>query len=59
MDSLSLEIKTYDSVDSLVQYSDGEQSHFNEDGSFIGAYTESKEKNPEEGNAHIQSVRCK
>ncbi|KAM3915225.1 neural cell adhesion molecule L1-like protein isoform 1-T2 [Leptodactylus fuscus] len=56
MDSLSLDIKTYDSVDSLVQYSDGEHSHFNEDGSFIGAYTESKEKNPEDGNTHIQSV---
>ncbi|XP_056380110.1 neural cell adhesion molecule L1-like protein [Hyla sarda] len=57
MDSLSLDIKTYDSVDSLVQYSDGEHSHFNEDGSFIGAYTESKEKNPEDGSIHIQSVR--
>ncbi|XP_069823244.1 neural cell adhesion molecule L1-like protein isoform X2 [Dendropsophus ebraccatus] len=56
MDSLSLDIKTYDSVDSLVQYSDGEHSHFNEDGSFIGAYTESKEKNPEDGSAHIQAV---
>ncbi|KAM4022402.1 neural cell adhesion molecule L1-like protein isoform 1-T4 [Anomaloglossus baeobatrachus] len=56
MDSLSLDIKTYDSVDSLVQYSDGEHSHFNEDGSFIGAYTESKEKNPEDGAAHIQSI---
>ncbi|XP_075689887.1 neural cell adhesion molecule L1-like protein [Rhinoderma darwinii] len=56
MDSLSLDIKTYDSVDSLVQYSDGEHSHFNEDGSFIGAYTESKEKNPEDGNTHVQSV---
>ncbi|XP_066452410.1 neural cell adhesion molecule L1-like protein isoform X2 [Eleutherodactylus coqui] len=56
MDSLSLDIKTYDSVDSLVQYSDGEHSHFNEDGSFIGAYTESKEKNAEDENKHIQSV---
>ncbi|CAJ0931519.1 unnamed protein product [Ranitomeya imitator] len=59
MDSLSLDIKTYDSVDSLVQYSDGEHSHFNEDGSFIGAYTESKEKNPEDGTPHIQSVHSK
>ncbi|XP_077134184.1 neural cell adhesion molecule L1-like protein isoform X1 [Ranitomeya variabilis] len=59
MDSLSLDIKTYDSVDSLVQYSDGEHSHFNEDGSFIGAYTESKEKNPEDGTLHIQSVHSK
>ncbi|XP_075039177.1 neural cell adhesion molecule L1-like protein isoform X2 [Mixophyes fleayi] len=56
MDSLSLDIKTYDSVDSLVQYSDGEHSHFNEDGSFIGAYTESKEKGPEEENVQIQSL---
>ncbi|KAM9324473.1 neural cell adhesion molecule L1-like protein [Gastrophryne carolinensis] len=50
MDSLSLDTKTFDSVDSLVQYSDGEHSHFNEDGSFIGAYTESKEKGTEEQN---------
>ncbi|XP_040262582.1 neural cell adhesion molecule L1-like protein [Bufo bufo] len=57
MDSLSLDIKTYDSVDSLVQYSDGEHSHFNEDGSFIGAYTESKEKHLGDGNTHIQAVR--
>ncbi|XP_063796713.1 neural cell adhesion molecule L1-like protein isoform X2 [Pseudophryne corroboree] len=56
MDSLSLDIKTYDSVDSLVQYSDGEHSHFNEDGSFIGAYTESKEKHPEEENVKVQSL---
>nr|DBA18742.1 TPA: hypothetical protein GDO54_016954 [Pyxicephalus adspersus] len=48
MDSVSLDIKTLDSVDSLVQYSDGEHSHFNEDGSFIGAYSESKDKGPDE-----------
>ncbi|XP_077308363.1 neural cell adhesion molecule L1-like protein isoform X3 [Lithobates pipiens] len=56
MDSLSLDIKTLDSVDSLVQYSDGEHSHFNEDGSFIGAYRESKEKDQDEENASVQHL---
>ncbi|XP_053576907.1 neural cell adhesion molecule L1-like protein [Bombina bombina] len=37
-------IKACESMDSLAQYSDGDQQ-FNEDGSFIGAYNEAKEKN--------------
>ncbi|XP_053325192.1 neural cell adhesion molecule L1-like protein isoform X2 [Spea bombifrons] len=44
MNSISVDMKSYDSVDSLVQYSDEEHQQFNEDGSFIGEYTESKEK---------------
>ncbi|XP_077429901.1 neural cell adhesion molecule L1-like protein isoform X3 [Vanacampus margaritifer] len=41
--SLSREIKAGDSGDSLVDYA-GEDTHFNEDGSFIGEYAGRKEK---------------
>ncbi|KAM8930742.1 neural cell adhesion molecule L1-like protein [Pelodytes ibericus] len=54
LNSLSLDIKSYDSVDSLVQYSDDEHQQFNEDGSFIGAYIEAKEKSPGEVNETTQ-----
>uniref|UniRef100_A0A8D0HGG8 Neural cell adhesion molecule L1-like protein n=1 Tax=Sphenodon punctatus TaxID=8508 RepID=A0A8D0HGG8_SPHPU len=42
--SLNTEIKTTESADSLVDYGEGDHGLFNEDGSFIGAYTGSKEK---------------
>ncbi|XP_067398758.1 neural cell adhesion molecule L1-like protein isoform X3 [Emydura macquarii macquarii] len=42
--SLNGDIKATESADSLVDYGEGDQGMFNEDGSFIGAYTGSKEK---------------
>ncbi|XP_053234142.1 neural cell adhesion molecule L1-like protein isoform X1 [Podarcis raffonei] len=42
--SLNMDIKTAESADSLVDYGDGDHRMFNEDGSFIGAYTGCKEK---------------
>ncbi|XP_060622312.2 neural cell adhesion molecule L1-like protein isoform X1 [Anolis sagrei] len=42
--SLDMDIKTAESADSLVDYGDGDHRMFNEDGSFIGAYTGCKEK---------------
>uniref|UniRef100_A0A8C5QF83 Cell adhesion molecule L1 like n=1 Tax=Leptobrachium leishanense TaxID=445787 RepID=A0A8C5QF83_9ANUR len=48
--SLSSGSKSYDSVDSLVEYSDEEHHQFNEDGSFIGAYNNSKDKTSREVN---------
>ncbi|XP_062977868.1 neural cell adhesion molecule L1-like protein isoform X2 [Elgaria multicarinata webbii] len=42
--SLDMDIKGAESADSLVDYGDGEHRMFNEDGSFIGAYTGCKEK---------------
>uniref|UniRef100_A0A8D2LWW6 Neural cell adhesion molecule L1-like protein n=1 Tax=Varanus komodoensis TaxID=61221 RepID=A0A8D2LWW6_VARKO len=42
--SLGMDIKAAESADSLVDYGDGEHRMFNEDGSFIGAYTGCKEK---------------
>ncbi|MEE6501930.1 hypothetical protein FKM82_004357 [Ascaphus truei] len=50
LDSLSGDMKASDSVDSLVQYGDGDHHPFNEDGSFIGAYTRAKEKTFEDLN---------
>ncbi|XP_069499630.1 neural cell adhesion molecule L1-like protein isoform X2 [Ambystoma mexicanum] len=44
LESLGGEIKASVSGDSLVDYGDGDHGQFNEDGSFIGAYTGSKEK---------------
>lgn len=42
--SLDTDIKTAESADSLVEYGEGDHRMFNEDGSFIGAYTGCKEK---------------
>ncbi|KAJ6668261.1 hypothetical protein lerEdw1_015638 [Lerista edwardsae] len=42
--SLNMDIKAAESADSLVDYGDGDHRMFNEDGSFIGAYTGCKEK---------------
>lgn len=42
--SLDTDIKAAESADSLVDYGDGDHRMFNEDGSFIGAYTGCKEK---------------
>nr|XP_033782422.1 neural cell adhesion molecule L1-like protein [Geotrypetes seraphini]XP_033782423.1 neural cell adhesion molecule L1-like protein [Geotrypetes seraphini] len=39
LQSLSMDLKCSDSTDSLGDYGDGEHGQFNEDGSFIGAYT--------------------
>lgn len=42
--SINGDIKATESADSLVDYGEGEHGMFNEDGSFIGAYSGSKEK---------------
>ncbi|XP_061084988.1 neuronal cell adhesion molecule-like isoform X24 [Conger conger] len=42
-------IKRDDSADSLVDYGDGGDGQFNEDGSFIGQYSGRREKEPAEG----------
>ncbi|XP_062441947.1 neural cell adhesion molecule L1-like protein isoform X1 [Rhea pennata] len=42
--SINGNIKATESADSLVDYGEGEHGMFNEDGSFIGAYSGSKEK---------------
>uniref|UniRef100_A0A803J1Z5 Neural cell adhesion molecule L1-like protein n=1 Tax=Xenopus tropicalis TaxID=8364 RepID=A0A803J1Z5_XENTR len=47
-DSLSDSSESSCSMDSLVQYSDGEHEQFNEDGSFIGEYTESRDRSSKE-----------
>nr|XP_006122551.1 neural cell adhesion molecule L1-like protein isoform X4 [Pelodiscus sinensis] len=44
LQSLNGDIKATESADSLVDYGEGDQGMFNEDGSFIGAYVGSKEK---------------
>ncbi|XP_041110422.1 neuronal cell adhesion molecule-like isoform X18 [Polyodon spathula] len=43
-------VKKEDSDDSLVDYGEGGDGQFNEDGSFIGQYSGKKEKEPAEGN---------
>nr|XP_006121048.1 neuronal cell adhesion molecule isoform X14 [Pelodiscus sinensis] len=43
-------VKKEDSDDSLVDYGEGVNGQFNEDGSFIGQYSGKKEKEPAEGN---------
>ncbi|KAE8615817.1 hypothetical protein XENTR_v10008628 [Xenopus tropicalis] len=43
-------VKKDDSDDSLVDYGEGVNGQFNEDGSFIGQYSGKKEKEPVEGN---------
>ncbi|XP_010188780.1 PREDICTED: neural cell adhesion molecule L1-like protein, partial [Mesitornis unicolor] len=44
LQSINGNIKATESADSLVDYGEGEHGMFNEDGSFIGAYSGSKEK---------------
>ncbi|XP_074054808.1 neural cell adhesion molecule L1-like protein isoform X4 [Macrotis lagotis] len=44
LQSLNRNLKVTESADSLVDYGEGDHGLFNEDGSFIGAYTGSKEK---------------
>lgn len=44
LQSINGDIKATESADSLVDYGEGEHGMFNEDGSFIGAYSGSKEK---------------
>ncbi|NXE06852.1 NCHL1 protein, partial [Lophotis ruficrista] len=44
LQSVNGDIKATESADSLVDYGEGEHGMFNEDGSFIGAYSGSKEK---------------
>uniref|UniRef100_A0A0N4SUM4 Cell adhesion molecule L1-like n=2 Tax=Mus musculus TaxID=10090 RepID=A0A0N4SUM4_MOUSE len=48
--SLNRNMQPTESADSLVEYGEGDQSIFNEDGSFIGAYTGAKEKGSVESN---------
>ncbi|XP_049717964.1 neural cell adhesion molecule L1-like protein isoform X2 [Elephas maximus indicus] len=48
--SLNRDIQVTESADSLVEYGEGDHGLFNEDGSFIGAYTGSKEKGSVESN---------
>ncbi|XP_012925769.1 neuronal cell adhesion molecule isoform X7 [Heterocephalus glaber] len=43
-------VRKEDSDDSLVDYGEGVNGQFNEDGSFIGQYSGKKEKEPAEGN---------
>ncbi|XP_028613292.1 neuronal cell adhesion molecule isoform X6 [Grammomys surdaster] len=43
-------VKKEDSDDSLVDYGEGVNGQFNEDGSFIGQYSGKKDKEPAEGN---------
>uniref|UniRef100_A0A8C4L7D3 Neural cell adhesion molecule L1-like protein n=1 Tax=Equus asinus asinus TaxID=83772 RepID=A0A8C4L7D3_EQUAS len=48
--SLNRDMQATESADSLVEYGEGDHGLFNEDGSFIGAYTGSKEKGSVESN---------
>ncbi|KFO55032.1 Neurofascin, partial [Corvus brachyrhynchos] len=48
--SLDGTIKQQESDDSLVDYGEGGEGQFNEDGSFIGQYTVKKDKEETEGN---------
>uniref|UniRef100_A0A8D2E1P9 Neural cell adhesion molecule L1-like protein n=1 Tax=Sciurus vulgaris TaxID=55149 RepID=A0A8D2E1P9_SCIVU len=48
--SLNRDMPATESADSLVEYGEGDHGLFNEDGSFIGAYTGSKEKGSVESN---------
>ncbi|XP_078517779.1 neural cell adhesion molecule L1-like protein isoform X3 [Lissotriton helveticus] len=50
LESLGGDVKASVSGDSLVDYGDGDHGQFNEDGSFIGAYTGSKDKGTVEPN---------
>ncbi|XP_043932731.1 neurofascin isoform X26 [Protopterus annectens] len=54
--SLDGTIKQQESDDSLVDYGDGGDGQFNEDGSFIGQYTVKKDKEETEGNESSEAT---
>ncbi|KAG2468074.1 NRCAM protein, partial [Polypterus senegalus] len=54
--SLDGTIKQPDSEDSLVDYGEGGDGQFNEDGSFIGQYTVKKDKEETEGNESSEAT---
>ncbi|KAM8977242.1 neurofascin [Pelodytes ibericus] len=54
--SLDGTIKQQESDDSLVDYGEGGEGQFNEDGSFIGQYTVKKEKDETEGNESSEAT---
>ncbi|KAG8589387.1 hypothetical protein GDO81_006378 [Engystomops pustulosus] len=49
-------IKQQESDDSLVDYGEGGEGQFNEDGSFIGQYTVKKDKDETEGNESSEAT---
>ncbi|XP_078213125.1 neurofascin isoform X47 [Callithrix jacchus] len=54
--SLDGTIKQQESDDSLVDYGEGGEGQFNEDGSFIGQYTVKKDKDETEGNESSEAT---
>ncbi|XP_075469851.1 neurofascin isoform X14 [Ascaphus truei] len=54
--SLEGTIKQQESDDSLVDYGEGGEGQFNEDGSFIGQYTVKKDKDETEGNESSEAT---
>ncbi|XP_017454137.1 neurofascin isoform X12 [Rattus norvegicus] len=54
--SLDGTIKQQESDDSLVDYGEGGEGQFNEDGSFIGQYTVRKDKEETEGNESSEAT---
>lgn len=52
----SLEGNVKESDDSLVDYGEGGDGQFNEDGSFIGQYTVKKDKDETEGNESSEAT---
>ncbi|KAG8451011.1 hypothetical protein GDO86_003334 [Hymenochirus boettgeri] len=54
--SLDGTIKQHESDDSLVDYGEGGEGQFNEDGSFIGQYTVKKDKDETEGNESSEAT---
>ncbi|XP_053854074.1 neurofascin isoform X14 [Vidua macroura] len=54
--SLDGTIKQQESDDSLVDYGEGGEGQFNEDGSFIGQYTVKKDKEETEGNESSEAT---
>lgn len=54
--SLDGTIKQQESDDSLVDYGEGGDGQFNEDGSFIGQYTVKKDKDETEGNESSEAT---
>lgn len=52
----SLDANVKESDDSLVDYGEGGDGQFNEDGSFIGQYTVKKDKDETEGNESSEAT---
>lgn len=52
----SLDGNVKESDDSLVDYGEGGDGQFNEDGSFIGQYTVKKDKDETEGNESSEAT---